>query len=362
VILLALTVAAGTLLAGAAGGLVVRAQRTIHARLIGLALLGTVIPLAAVLLSGIAMFHMGADVVILAVCTASASVAVATALLVTASISSPLKRLRAAVRRVAAGDLRARLQEGGPLELADVATAFNEMAAKVEDSFDARRQLVAWASHDLRTPLTGLQATIEAVEDGIVPPDHYTAAMRENVETLRRLVDGLTDLARIDARPLSLDVRPRQIGPIIEGCVTAMLPRATVREIDVESRIEQGLPDVSIHASSIERVLLNLLANAVKFTPPGGSVLVRAERRDGVVEVSVDDSGDGIPPEDADRIFESFWRGDPMGGRRDGEGGLGLAIAKALVEAQEGRITVERGNGGGARLTFTVPVVTDARG
>src|SRR5207248_2015615 len=205
------------------------------------------------LLSGVAMFHTGADVVILAVCTASASVAVAAALLVTASISSPLRRLRNGVRSLAEGDVGARVREDGPAEVAEVASAFNQMAAWVEDSQDARRELVAWASHDLRTPLTALQATIEAVEDGVVEPNHYVDAMRENVEALRRLVDGLTDLARADAPPHSLDVRPTQIGPVVEACVTAMLPRATASGgIEIESRIRSPLPDVRIDAPSVE--------------------------------------------------------------------------------------------------------------
>jgi two-component system, OmpR family, sensor histidine kinase BaeS len=356
VIALALTVAGATLVAGALGALLVRRLPSIHARLVGLALLATFLPLAAVALSGVARYHMGADVVILAVCTASASVAVLTALLVTSSISAPLRRLRTSVRDLAAGDLGVRAQRGGPGEIVDIATAFNDMAARVEDALDARRELVAWASHDLRTPLTGLQATIEAVEDGLVEPDHYLAAMRQNVEALGRLVDGLAELVRADAGALSMDLRPGRLGPVVDACVTAMAPMAAAAGILIERDLPPDLPEVAIDPGSIERVLLNLVGNALKFTPAGGSVTVRAARARAGLEVSVEDSGPGVPAAD-ERIFERFWRGDPIaaGGQRGD--GLGLAIAKSLVEAHGGRIHAERREGPGARIVFTLPAL-----
>src|SRR5439155_13352769 len=209
-------------------------------------------------LSGVAMFHMGADVVILAVAAASASIAVAIALVVTASISSPLGRLQRSVRRLAGGDFAARVPEEGPAEIVEVAAALNHMAARLEDAFDARRELVAWASHDLRTPLTALQSTVEAVEDGVVEPGHYLPAIRENIQALRRLVDDLFDLARLDAGTAAFDIRSAQIGPLVDGCLTAVLPTAAVPRIRVEQRVAGGLPDVLDSTGGIERVLMNL--------------------------------------------------------------------------------------------------------
>ena len=212
---LALVVATATFAAGALVALGVSRLRTVHARLLGLALLCVVLPLAAVLLSGVAMFHMGADVVVLAVAGASSLVAVGAALLVTRSITIPLDRLRAASSALASGDFAPMAAGPGPDELVEVGLAFDEMARKLEELFDARRQLIAWASHDLRTPLASLQAMLEAVEDGVVPAEHYLPAMREQVRTLGRLVDDLFELAQIDSGALTLELEE---APVAELC------------------------------------------------------------------------------------------------------------------------------------------------
>ena len=190
-IALALVVALATLAAGLGGALALRLLPTVRMQLAGLVLLAVALPLAAVLLSGIAMFHAGADVTILAVATAASSAVVAAALLLSRSISSRIDRLRAASSALASGDLGARAPEGGPTELAELGASFNEMAANIEELFDARRQLVAWASHDLRTPLASMQAMLEALEDGLAEPERYLPAMREQVRTLGLLVDDL---------------------------------------------------------------------------------------------------------------------------------------------------------------------------
>src|SRR5207244_4196952 len=184
---LALIVAASTLAAGLAGALALRLLPTVSARLAGLSLLAVGLPLAAVLLSGVAMFHMGADVVILAVAAASSTVAMAAALLVGRSITAPVDRLRAVSGALAGGDFSARAPEQGPTEIAELGAAFNGMAAQLEELFDARRELVAWASHDLRTPLAAIRAMMEAVEDGVAKPEQYTQELAEQVRTLGAL-------------------------------------------------------------------------------------------------------------------------------------------------------------------------------
>ena len=167
-IVVALVVASATLAAGVAAALLVRRLPTLRTQLAGLALLGVALPLAAVLLSGVAMFHMGADVVILAVTAASSSVTLVVAGLVARSISRSVRELAETSKRFASGDLTARAAEQGPRELALLGASFNEMAHELEELFDARRQLVAWASHDLRTPLASLQAMIEADRKSVV--------------------------------------------------------------------------------------------------------------------------------------------------------------------------------------------------
>ena len=349
---LALVVAASTLAAGIAGGLALRLLSRVSARLAGLSLLAVALPLSAVLLSGAVMFHMGGDVVILAVAAASSTVAIVAALLVGRSITAPVERLRAASGALASGDLSARAPEEGPAEIAELGVAFNGMAARLEELFDARRELVAWASHDLRTPLSAIRAMIEAVEDGVARPEQYTQALGEQVRRLSALVDDLFELARIDAGVLTLELEDASLAPLVDSCVRGLEAEARRRNVRLETRLE-GMQAARCAPEKVERVLVNLLTNAVRHTPTDGSIAVLVEHADEEVRVSVEDSGEGIAPDDVRRIFDRFWRGDPA--RSAGGSGLGLAIARGLVEAQGGRIWAENRPGGGARVSFTLP-------
>jgi signal transduction histidine kinase len=276
-------------------------------------------------------------------------VAIGGALLVTRSISRPLRGLRASTARLARGDFQARAQESGPAEVAEVAASFNEMAGRLEELFDARRQLVAWASHDLRAPVSSLQAMLEAVEDGVVEPEHYLPAMQQQVRALRVLIDDLFELARIDSDG----------GPIVESSIEALAAEAGARRIRLERRLADGLPDVDVAPGQIERVLQNLLTNAVRHTPAEGSIVVGAERSNGSVVVAVEDTGEGIAPGAERRMFDRFWRADPARDRNHEGAGLGLAIAKGLVERHGGTIWAEQRDGGGARIAFTLPAADE---
>jgi signal transduction histidine kinase len=352
VIELALIVAASTLAAGLAGGLGLRLLPSVRARLAGLALLAVAIPLAAVLLSGIAMFHMGADVVILAVASASSTVAIAAALLVGRSITAPIDRLRDATAALERGELSARAPAQGPTEVAELGAAFNGMAARLEELFDARRELVAWSSHDLRTPLAAIQAMLEAVEDGIATPEQYAQALAEQVRTLGALVDDLFELTRIDAGVLTLELEEASLARLVHSCLRGLEAEARQRNVRLETRLH-GAAAVRCAPEKVERVLLNLLTNALRHTPSDGSVAVVVQPAADVVRVSVEDSGEGIAPDALRRVFDRFWRADPA--RSPGGSGLGLAIARGLVEAQGGRIWAENCAGGGARVSFTLP-------
>lgn len=351
---LAFVVAAATLASGAALAFAVSLLRTLHSRLIGLALLCVVLPLAAVLLSGVAMFHMGADFVILAVAAASSLVGVGTALLVTRSITAPLDRLRRAAGALAGGDFGAGAPDDGPAELAEVGRAFNEMARKLEELFDARRQLVAWASHDLRTPLASLQAMLEAVEDGVADPEHYLPAMHQQVSTLGRLVDDLFELAQIDSGALTLELREAEVETLVATCLHGLEAEARARHIRLDARLADGIPEVRIAPEKVERVLLNLATNALRHTPSDGAVAIVVQARGADVEIAVEDTGDGFASGVEERMFDRFWRGDLARSDR-GNAGLGLAIARGLVEAHGGRIWAENRPGGGARVAFTLP-------
>jgi signal transduction histidine kinase len=354
---LALLVAVATLVAGLGVAFGLRLLPTVRLQLVGLAFLAVVLPLGAVLLSGWVMFHMGDDVKILAVTAASASAAVISGLLLARSIASEIDRLRASSAALAGGDLSARAAERGPAELAELARSFNEMAENLAQIFDARRELVAWASHDLRTPIASLQAMLEAVEDGIAEPARYLPAMQEQVRILARLVDDLFELARIDAGALTLELRNAELAELIESCVRGLEAEARSRQVRMEARSLDGVL-ARCEPEKVERILYNLLTNALRHTPSDGSVAVLVEPRPDEVQVIVEDSGDGLSQEAASRMFERFWRGDRARTSGEAGAGLGLAIARGLVEAQGGRIWAESRPEGGTRVSFTLPATT----
>ncbi|MET1008470.1 MAG: HAMP domain-containing sensor histidine kinase [Gaiellaceae bacterium] len=353
-ILFALLVALGTLVVGLAAALVLRRLPSIRLQLAGLGLLAVALPLAAVLVSGVVMFDSEHDMTILLVAAACSTAALAAAGLLGGSILRALDRVRTASAAIAGGDFAARAPEDGPSELAELGTSFNEMAASVEELFDARRQLVAWASHDLRTPLASMQAMLEAVEDGLVEPERYVPALKQQVDALRVLVDDLFELARLDAGVLSLELREAPIAGVVRSALDGLEAEAEARHVALAARID-GDPTAICAPDKVERVLLNLLTNAIRHTPSDGSVAVVVEPLEREVRVSVEDTGEGIPPDSAKRVFDHFWRGDRSRTSETGGAGLGLAIAHGLVEAQGGRIWAENVAGGGARVSFTLP-------
>jgi signal transduction histidine kinase len=348
----ALLLAATTVAAGLAIAFAIRFLPTVRLQLSGLALLAVVLPLVAVLASGWVMFHMHDDAKILSVAVASAASAVVAALLLGRWILKPLERLRGVSAELAAGDLAARAPTSGPSEIADLGSSFNEMAASIEQLFDARRQLVAWASHDLRTPLASMTAMIEAIEDGLAEPGEYLPALRMQVRLLNGLVHDLFELARIDAGALTLELRETPLDGIVETCLQGLEAEARARHIRLHADLDRALPPVRCAPDQVERVLFNLLTNALRHTPSDGAVAVRAHPEEQTVVVAVEDTGDGLTAEAEARMFERFWRGDPA--RNSRGSGLGLAIAQGLVEAQGGRIWAENRPEGGARISFTL--------
>ena len=349
---LAVIVAAGSLASGLLLAFLLRHAPTVGLQLAGLALIAVCVPLAAVLLSGWVMFHMGADTKILAVAAGSATAAVFAALVLARSITGSLRRVGTASHALAAGDLSARAPSGGPREIADLAESFNSMAAGLEQLFDARRELVAWASHDLRAPIASLQAMLEAIEDGLASAEDYLPTLRQQVRTLSVLVDDLFELARIDAGALTLELHQTPIAPLVASALQLLRPEAEARGValsaDVDERMEARLaPD------KIERVLFNLVTNALHHTPSDGTVAVRAEQRTSDLLLRVEDTGEGLSAEAPGRMFERFWRADRA--RSSNGAGLGLAIARGLVEAHGGRIWAENRPHGGACISFTLP-------
>jgi signal transduction histidine kinase len=352
VIQLAVIVAAGSLASGLLLAYLLRRAPTVGIQLAGLALIAVCVPLGAVLLSGWVMFHMGADTKILAVAAGSATAAVFAALVLARSIAGSLRRVGAASRALAAGDLSARAPSGGPREIADLAESFNSMATGLEELFDARRELVAWASHDLRAPIASLQAMLEAIEDGLASAEDYLPTLRQQVRTLSILVADLFELARIDAGVLTLELRRTPVAPLIASALHLLRPEAEARGVVLSAEVDERM-EAPLAADKIERVLFNLVTNALHHTPSDGTVAVRAEQRTSDVLLRIEDTGEGLTEEAPGRMFERFWRADRA---RSGNGaGLGLAIARGLVEAHGGRIWAENRPQGGACVSFTLP-------
>lgn len=328
---------------------------SIRLQLAALALIGVCVPLGAVLASGLVMFGTDAFEKLAYVAVVSALAALLGALALGRRILRPLARLRAVSRSLASGDLAARAPLKGPREIQELSASFNEMAASLEQLFDARRELVAWASHDLRTPLASLRAMVEAVEDELAEPGEYLEAIRIQTEILSELVEDLFELARIDAGALTLELRDAPVGELVSRCVSSLEAEARACDVDLQTHIATN-PVVRVAPEKVERVLLNLLTNAVRHSPPRSEVAVVVEPETDYVLVAVEDSGDGLSSVAGARMFERFWRDDASRTGSTGGSGLGLAIARGLVQAHGGTIWAENRDGGGARVAFTLPL------
>jgi signal transduction histidine kinase len=348
----AVFVALATLTVGLVLAFLLRLLPSVRLQLAGLAFLAVLLPLGVVLLSGWVMFHMGEDVKILAVTAASALTAVVAALVVARSIVNSIDDVRDAATQLARGNLEARAPDGGPAEIAELATSFNDMGDNLRSLFDTRRELVAWASHDLRTPLANMQAMLEALEDGLGEPEEYVPVLREQVRALSLLVDDLFELARIDAGALTLELRQLPVAPVVSSSLRSIEAEARSRRVRLDADVDDDVT-ARFAPDKLERVLMNLLTNALRHTPSDGAVAVLVRPELETVRLTVEDTGSGIDEQARERMFDRFWRAD--GSRSSRGAGLGLAIARGLVEAQGGTIWAENREDGGARVCFTLP-------
>jgi signal transduction histidine kinase len=245
-------------------------------------------------------------------------------------------------------------------DLTSVSNAL-ESSRQRERSLDAaRRELVAWVSHDLRSPIAAIRAMSEALEDGVVDDElsvsRYHRAIRQESERLGLLVDDLFELSRISAGAVDGKQPFVPLAELVLDVLDAAEPSAAAKGVAVVSPV-RDLPDVLVPASDLRRVIHNLLDNAVRHTPSGGTVTLDATVKGAYVELSVADQCGGIPPADLPRVFEVAFRGDAARTRDQAGGGLGLAIARGLVEAHDGSIHVDNANDG-CRFTLQLPVVS----
>ena len=289
------------------------------------------------------------------------SMAIVIALLLTfilsRRLSSPIGVLANAARRLGRGDLSQRVQFQGKGEVGVLAQAFNSMAADLEHAEQLRRNLVADVAHELRTPLSNIQGYLEAIRDRVMKPNAATIrSLNEETALLSRLVDELQELSLAEAGELKLVYQVEDIANVVKQAVTSWQPQVAAKEISLSLDLPDNLPLVNIDRQRVNQVLHNLLENAVAHTHKGGTINVAAMTQGDWVEVCVSDTGEGIPAEDLPNIFERFYRVDRSRARATGGTGLGLTIARRLVEAHGGQITVQSELGKGSSFSFTLPI------
>lgn len=297
----------------------------------------------------------------------SSAVGLLTALLLSIFVSrlvvNPVGQMMHASRRIAAGNYRERVTVSGEDELARLATSFNQMAATLEQTETMRRNLIADVAHELRTPLASIKGYMEGLMDGVLPTNAETYQLvYSEAERLERLVHNLHELSQVEAGAFSLSRQPTNINQVIEQVITRLRPQFDEKALDIHLELDRSLPAVSVDSDMISQVLINLVGNALQYTPSGGRVVVSstlvAEKHSlPGIQVCVRDNGIGLATADQPHIFTRFYRVDRSRSRVGGGSGIGLTIVKHLVEAHQGQVWVDSpGLGQGSTFGFVLPI------
>ena len=276
-------------------------------------------------------------------------------------VAAPLQRMSKAALAVAGGDFRQSVTLEGPREVQDVANSFNVMVHQVRSSRQVQRDFLANVSHELKTPLTSIQGFAQAMLDGAVADDkarnHAARVIYVESDRLRRLVEDLLDLARLDAGQIEFIRQPVDLRALLTRVVDKLVLPAGEKGVELVDRLTE-LPPMIGDGDRLAQVFTNLVDNAIKHTPENGKVVVRGDSASGWISIHVDDSGAGIPSEDLSRIFERFYQVDKARSGGKGRGvGLGLAISRQIVESHGGRIVAQSSIGKGSRFTVQLPIV-----
>ncbi len=342
----------------------------VRAQLVGVGLICSLLLVGMMLVGAQAMFISEHDLaILLTMLLFAALLAVGFSLRGAAPIARRIERVRSATEQLANGKLETELPVEGHDEVSQLAADFNRMALELKEAAarereleGARRDLIAAVSHDLRTPLSSVRALIEAVADGVADDreteTRYLRSAQNELANLTRLVDDLFELARIDAGALQLDFEEASLCDLISDTLSSFQPQAERRGVRLVGEVSDDVDPVLVSPPKLQRILYNLISNALRYTPADGTICLRAKPRGAVVEVEVSDTGTGIAPEDLPRIFEHSFRAEKSRTREEKDGtfntGLGLAIARGLIEAHGGTISVESHLGLGSRFRFTL--------
>ncbi|MDZ4828034.1 MAG: ATP-binding protein [Actinomycetota bacterium] len=340
--------------------------RSIGAQAVVVALSSTVSVAVGARVAANRMLVSDDDLQVLDIALLSAAVvAVAGALLLGRRVGRAEQSLVAAARNVGESSPLAPPPTDAPRELSRLARELDETSTRLREARareravdHSRRELVAWVSHDLRTPLAGIRAIAEALEDGVVTDEattnRYHRTLREEADHLAALVDDLFELSRTQAGVIQLELERISLGDLVSDAIAGVRPVATAKGVHLIGRLDAPAPELLVSAPEMLRVLRNILENAIRHTPADGTVVIEVGAEEDRARVSVVDSGGGILEEDLPRVFDVAFRGDPARTDRAGAG-LGLAIARGLVEAHNGIISVCNENGG-ARFTVDLPL------
>jgi len=282
-------------------------------------------------------------------------------------VTERINLLKGAAEKLAKGDLQTRVPVNGRDEVAALSTTFNQMAEQLQAADQKqreletlRRDLIAWVSHDLQTPLTSMRAILEALSDGVVDEPEmvkrYLLTAQRDVMSLSALIDDLFQMSQLDAGGFPLHRASSSLSDLVSDTLESFSQLARQNGINLEGQVESDVDPVFMDTQAIGRVFNNLISNALRHTPANGRVSVWVRRGASGVEVTVSDTGEGIRPQDIPHIFERFYRGDPARSRQRGSGaGLGLAIARGIVQAHGGTIQVQSEPGKGTQFTFHLP-------
>jgi len=266
------------------------------------------------------------------------------------NVSMPLDDLHNASKRLSDGDYTVRVDIKGPPEVRSLASAFNSMASHLQENDQQRRAMLADVSHELRTPLTVIQGNIEGVLDGMYAPDEtLLKSILEETQVLSHLIDDLRTLSLAESGALQLRREPVDLAALIRETVAAFQPPAQ-GSLKLETSLSEGLPSLELDPERMRQVLSNLIGNALRYTPPEGKIKISLVESISDIIVSIQDSGPGIPEEDLPRIFDRFYKSSDSMGM-----GLGLAIAKYIIQTHGGTIRAESEAGRGTTISFSLP-------
>jgi two-component system sensor histidine kinase BaeS len=278
-------------------------------------------------------------------------------MLLARTLTRPIRELTTATRALAKGDLGQQVAVRTRDEMGELATSFNQMSADLAQASQLRRQMTADVAHELRTPLSLILGYTESLSDGKLPATQETFdIMYDEAQHLSRLINDLRTLSLADAGELPLNRRPVDPQALLERAMSAHMPEAQRRGISIQIQAPPGLPEIEVDPGRIAQVLENLMSNALRYTPEDGQIGLSAATEGKSVTLRVQDDGVGIASEDLPYVFDRFYRADKSRQRHEGESGLGLAIAKSIVEAHGGTLSVDSATGEGTTFTVALPV------